>query len=59
MVSLAMLHLLALGLIVVGIGEFYGLTNGWAHILLGIVVCGLMGLVIGYLALRQAVFILL
>ena len=54
MVSFGHAAFIGIGAYCVGIGEFYGLTNGWAHILLGMIVCGLMGLMIGYLALRTS-----
>ena len=54
MVSFGHAAFIGIGAYCVGIGEFYGLTNGWAHILLGMIVCGLMGLIIGYLALRTS-----
>ena len=48
-----MLHLLALGLIVLA-SESFTASQMVGLFLLGIVVCGLMGLVIGYLALRTS-----
>lgn len=52
MVSFGHAAFIGLGAYCVGIGQFYGLMNGWAHILLSIAVCASLGLVIGYLALR-------
>lgn len=52
MVSFGHAAFVGIGAYCVGIGQFYGLMNGWAHILLSIAVCASLGLVIGYLALR-------
>jgi branched-chain amino acid transport system permease protein len=52
MVSFGHAAFIGIGAYCVGIGQFYGLMNGWVHILLSIVVCASLGLVIGYLALR-------
>ncbi|HAE09521.1 MAG: branched-chain amino acid ABC transporter permease [Proteobacteria bacterium] len=52
MVSFGHAAFIGIGAYCVGIGQFYGLMNGWAHILLSIAVCASLGLVIGYLALR-------
>ncbi len=52
MVSFGHAAFIGIGAYCVGIGQFYGLMNGWAHILLSITVCASLGLVIGYLALR-------
>ncbi|MFZ9134399.1 MAG: ABC transporter permease subunit, partial [Candidatus Puniceispirillaceae bacterium] len=51
MVSFGHAAFIGIGAYCVGIGQFYGLMNGWAHILLSIAVCASLGLVIGYLAL--------
>ena len=52
MVSFGHAAFIGIGAYCVGISQFYGLENGWAHILLSIGVCASLGLVIGYLALR-------
>ena len=52
MVSFGHAAFVGIGAYCVGIGQFYGLMNGWSHILLSIAVCASLGLVIGYLALR-------
>jgi branched-chain amino acid transport system permease protein len=52
MVSFGHAAFIGIGAYCVGIGQFYGLMNGWSHILLSIAVCASLGLVIGYLALR-------
>ena len=52
MVSFGHAAFIGIGAYCVGISQFYGLMNGWAHILLSIGVCASLGLVIGYLALR-------
>ena len=52
MVSFGHAAFIGIGAYCVGISQFYGLINGWAHILLSIGVCATLGLVIGFLALR-------
>jgi len=52
MVSFGHAAFIGIGAYCVGIGQYYGLMNGWAHILLSVAVCASLGLVIGYLALR-------
>ena len=52
MVSFGHAAFLGIGAYCVGISQFYGLSNGWLHILISMGVCGGLGLVIGYLALR-------
>ena len=52
MVSFGHAAFMGIGAYCVGISQFFGLSNGLLHIVLSIGVCGLLGLVIGYLALR-------
>ena len=54
MVSFGHAAFIGIGAYCAGISQFYGITNGWAHLGLSIVTCGLAGLVIGYLALRTS-----
>ena len=54
MVSFGHAAFIGIGAYCVGISQFYGITNGWAHLLLSLVACGAAGLVIGYLALRTS-----
>ena len=52
MVSFGHAAFVGIGAYCVGISQFYGLDNGWAHIVISLVACGLLGLVIGFLSLR-------
>ena len=52
MVSFGHAAFIGIGAYCVGISQFFGLSNGLLHILISIGVCGALGLVIGYLALR-------
>ncbi len=54
MVSFGHAAFIGIGAYCAGISQFYGITNGWAHLGLSIMTCGLAGLVIGYLALRTS-----
>ena len=54
MVSFGHAAFIGIGAYCVGISQFYGITNGWAHLLFSLVACGTAGLVIGYLALRTS-----
>ena len=54
MVSFGHAAFVGIGAYCVGISQFYGITNGWAHLGFSIVACGFAGLVIGYLALRTS-----
>ncbi|MDC1382244.1 branched-chain amino acid ABC transporter permease [Candidatus Puniceispirillum sp.] len=54
MVSFGHAAFVGIGAYCVGISQFYGLTNGWLHILFSLGVCGSLGLMIGYLALRTS-----
>ena len=54
MVSFGHAAFIGIGAYCVGISQFYGITNGWVHLLFSLVACGTAGLVIGYLALRTS-----
>ena len=54
MVSFGHAAFIGIGAYCVGISQFYGITNGWTHLLFSLVACGIAGLVIGYLALRTS-----
>ena len=51
MVSFGHAAFVGVGAYCVGISQYYGLFNGWIHILMALGACGALGLVIGYLAL--------
>ena len=54
MVSFGHAAFIGIGAYCAGISQFYGITNGWAHVGFSIVICGFAGLLIGYLALRTS-----
>ena len=54
MVSFGHAAFVGVGAYCVGISQYYGLFNGWIHILMALGACGALGLVIGYLALRTS-----
>ena len=54
MVSFGHAAFIGIGAYCAGISQFYGITNGWAHLGFSIITCGFAGLVIGYLALRTS-----
>ena len=54
MVSFGHAAFVGIGAYCAGISQFYGLYNGWAHLALSLGVCGILGLVIGFLALRTS-----
>ena len=54
MVSFGHAAFVGIGAYCVSISQFYGITNGWAHLGLSVVTCGFAGLVVGYLALRTS-----
>lgn len=54
MVSFGHAAFIGIGAYCVGISQFYGLTNGWLHILVSLGICGSLGFMIGYLALRTS-----
>ena len=54
MVSFGHAAFIGIGAYCAGISQFYGITNGWAHLGFSIVTCGFAGLLIGYLALRTS-----
>ena len=52
MVSFGHAAFIGIGAYSVGISQFYGIDNGWLHILFALLFCAAIGLVIGFLALR-------
>lgn len=52
MVSFGHAAFIGIGAYCVGISQFFGLENGWIHIVLALSVCAALGLIIGFLALR-------
>ena len=54
MVSFGHAAFVGIGAYCAGISQFYGLYNGWAHLALSLGVCGILGLVFGFLALRTS-----
>ena len=52
MVSFGHAAFVGIGAYAVGISQFYGLDNGWLHVLISLFACGVLGLVIGFLSLR-------
>ena len=54
MVSFGHAAFIGIGAYCAGISQFYGITNGWAHVGFSIVICSFAGLLIGYLALRTS-----
>ena len=54
MVSFGHAAFVGIGAYCAGISQFYGLYNGWVHLALSLGVCGILGLVIGFLALRTS-----
>ena len=45
---------IGIGAYCVGISQYYGLMNGWIHLLFSLLACASIGLVIGILALRTS-----
>ena len=54
MVSFGHAAFVGIGAYCVGISQFYGIDNGWLHLGLALLICGGLGLVIGFLALRTS-----
>ena len=54
MVSFGHAAFVGIGAYCSGISQFYGLDNGWVHLGLSLGICGILGLVIGFLALRTS-----
>ncbi len=54
MVSFGHAAFIGIGAYCVGISQFYGISNGWAHLGFSIIACSIAGLLIGYLALRTS-----
>ena len=54
MVSFGHAAFVGIGAYCAGISQFNGLDNGWVHLGLSLGICGILGLVIGFLALRTS-----
>jgi len=54
MVSFGHAAFVGIGAYCVGISQHFGLDNGWIHFPLSLGVCGVLGLVIGFLSLRTS-----
>ena len=54
MVSFGHAAFVGIGAYCVGISQYYGLFNGWIHVLMALGACGFLGLIIGFLALRTS-----
>ena len=54
MVSFGHAAFIGIGAYCVGISQYYGLMNGWIHLLFSLLACASIGLVIGILALRTS-----
>ena len=54
MVSFGHAAFLGVGAYCAGISQYYGLDNGWYQILMSIISCGILGTLIGFLALRTS-----
>ena len=54
MVSFGHAAFIGIGAYCVGISQYYGLMDGWLHILFALLACGITGLIIGVLALRTS-----
>ena len=52
MVSFGHAAFMGIGAYCAGISQYYGMDNGWYQLLISMVTCGILGLVIGFLALR-------
>ncbi len=52
MVSFGHAAFLGIGAYCAGISQFFGLDNGWLQLAITIFICGSLGLIIGFLALR-------
>ncbi len=54
MVSFGHAAFIGIGAYAVGISSYFGIYNGWIHIGLSLLICAVMGLVIGILSLRTS-----
>ena len=54
MVSFGHAAFLGVGAYCAGISQYYGVDNGWHQILISIISCGILGTIIGFLALRTS-----
>ena len=54
MVSFGHAAFLGVGAYCAGISQYYGVDNGWYRIVISIISCGILGTIIGFLALRTS-----
>ena len=54
MVSFGHAAFIGIGAYCSGISQFYGVHNGWIHLAFSLSICGVLGLFIGFLALRTS-----
>jgi branched-chain amino acid transport system permease protein len=54
MVSFGHAAFMGVGAYCAGISQYYGLDNGWYQLLMSAVSCGILGILIGFLALRTS-----
>jgi branched-chain amino acid transport system permease protein len=54
MVSFGHAAFMGVGAYCAGISQYYGLDNGWYQLLMSAVSCGILGIMIGFLALRTS-----
>ena len=54
MVSFGHAAFMGIGAYCAGISQYYGIDNGWYQLLLSVLICGVLGVVIGFLALRTS-----
>ena len=54
MVSFGHAAFMGIGAYCAGISQYYDIDNGWYQLLLSVLICGVLGVVIGFLALRTS-----
>ena len=54
MVSFGHAAFMGIGAYCAGISQYYGIDNGWYQLLLSVLFCGVLGVIIGFLALRTS-----
>ncbi|MDE0784661.1 MAG: branched-chain amino acid ABC transporter permease [Planktomarina sp.] len=54
MVSFGHAAFMGIGAYCAGISQYYGIDNGWYQLLLSVLICGVLGVIIGFLALRTS-----
>ena len=54
MVSFGHAAFIGVGAYAVGISQYFGIDNGWIHLALSVLACGILGVIIGFLALRTS-----